>query len=72
MKIPEYIVESLDPRTPPELYIDNKLKTILEEVFEIRGKLEKTLSRNELLAYDKVLIKHLTHENIMPRLKSLI
>jgi len=72
MKLPEYIVEMVDPRAPVDQYVDHKLKIILEEVFEIRGRLEKTLTRNELLAYDKVLIKHLTHENIMPRIKSMI
>jgi hypothetical protein len=72
MKVPDYIVEIVDPRAPVDQYVDNKLKTILEEVFDIRGRLEKTLTRNELLAYDKVLIKHLTHENIMPRIRSMI
>jgi hypothetical protein len=49
-----------DVRRPAAEYVNDKLKLILEEIFEVRKKLEKTLTRNELYAYDKVLIRHLT------------
>jgi hypothetical protein len=38
-------------------------------VFNVRAKVEKTLSRNELVAYDKVLAGHLTKEVLLPRLR---
>lgn len=66
--IPEYF-DSCDVRKPVKLYVDDKLREILDDVFEIRRKLEKTFSRNELLAYDRVLIRHLTLENLIPRLR---
>lgn len=68
MHIPEYF-EKLDVRKPPAKVVDDKLTEILTEVFEIRKRLEKTFSRNELLAYDRILAKHLTTETLLPKLE---
>lgn len=38
----------------------------------MRRKLEKTFNRKELLAYDKILIRHLTYENLLPKLEKEI
>lgn len=59
-------------RKPPAKYVDDKLTEILNDVFEIRRKLEKTFSRNDLIAYDRILLKHLTLENLIPKLKNEI
>jgi hypothetical protein len=58
-----------DARKPPRQYVDDKLSGLLNEVFEARRRVEKTLSRNELLAYDRVLASHLTKEILLPRLR---
>ena len=68
-RIPDYL-PMYDVRRPPRDYIEHKLQSILEDVFEIRKKLEKTFTRNELYAYDRILIRHLTMENLLPRIKS--
>lgn len=69
--VPEYY-DMFDPRKPTKAYVDDKLTEIIEEVFQMRRKLEKTFSRRELLAYDKILIKHLTHEILIPKLEQEI
>lgn len=51
--IPEYFVDSLDVRTPSDVYVQHKLEKIVEEVFEQRLKVEKNLSKSELIEYDK-------------------
>lgn len=61
-----------DVRRPPKEYVDHKLRSILDDVFESRKRLEKTFTRNELYAYDKVLIKHLTLENLIPRIRTQV
>jgi len=66
--IPEYF-SLFDLRKPVNTYVEDKLDTLLQEVFEVRRKVEKTLSRNELLAYDRVLAAHLTKEALLPRLR---
>jgi chromatin remodeling complex protein RSC6 len=58
-----------DVRKPVSTYVEGKLDSLLNDIFEVRRKVEKTLSRNELLAYDKVLSSHLTKEALLPRLK---
>lgn len=58
-----------DARKPPRQYVDEKLSTLLKDVFEARRRVEKTLSRNELLAYDRVLASHLTKDILLPRLR---
>lgn len=66
--VPEYF-DKLDVRKPPAKVVDDKLTEVISEVFEIRQKLEKTFSRNELLAYDRILAKHLTQETLIPKLE---
>jgi len=66
--IPEYY-QKYDVRKPPVQYVENKLDEILGEIFSIRRKLEKTFSRNDLLAYDRILMRHLTHETLIPKMK---
>lgn len=68
LQIPEYF-NMFDPRKPVKKYVDDKLEALLKEVFETRRKVEKTLTRNELLAYDRVLAGHLTKDILLPRLK---
>ena len=58
LKIPEYF-DYCDVRKPPHLYVEHKLIGIIHELFEARKQIEKALSRNELIAYDKVLAKYL-------------
>lgn len=71
LDVPEFF-DMFDVRRPAKQYVDDKLAEILKEVFEIRLKLEKTFSRNELLAYDRILIRHLTMENLIPKIKNAI
>jgi hypothetical protein len=68
LSIPEYL-PMFDVRRPPAEYVDHKLRSILDDVFEIRKRLEKTLTRNELYAYDKELIKHLTAKDLLARIE---
>jgi hypothetical protein len=58
-----------DARKPPRQYIDDKLSDLLKQVFDARRKVEKTLTRNELLAYDRALASHLTKDILLPRLR---
>lgn len=69
--IPEYF-NMFDVRKPTKLYVEDKLDQILREIFEVRRRVEKTLSRNELLAYDRVLAQHLTKDALIPRLKERV
>ena len=66
--IPDYF-DVFDVRKPADLYVKDKLQEILDELFSARRKLEKHLSRSELVAYDKVLSKYLTHETLLGKLK---
>lgn len=61
-----------DVRKPTKQYVEDKLNEILNEIFEVRRRVEKTMNRNELLAYDRVLAQHLTKEALLPRLKERI
>ena len=45
---------------------------MIVEAFETRKKLEKNMSRRELVAFDRVLAKYLVPENIMKRLEQKI
>ena len=67
--IPEYF-PIFDVRRPAQQYVSDKLSETLQEIFAVRAKVEKTLSRNELLAYDKVLISYLQKDVLVPRLKA--
>lgn len=49
--IPEYY-DLNDVRKPVDLYVKDKLSKIVEELFEARNKVEKYMSRQELVAYD--------------------
>lgn len=67
--VPEYFA-MFDVRKPATQYVDDKLSDLLQEIFEVRRKVEKTLTRNELLAYDRMLSAHLCKEVLLPRLKA--
>lgn len=69
--IPEYF-EHHDVRRPPELVVDHHLEALINEIFDVRKNAEKTLSRNELYAYDKNIIQYLDISKLLPRLKSTI
>lgn len=58
-----------DARKAPRQYVDDKFSNLLKEVFDARRKIEKTLTRNELMAYDRVLASHLTKDILLPRLR---
>ena len=66
--IPEYF-DINDVRKPPKVYVEDKLKEIISDLFQARRSIEKNLSRNELTAYDHVLQKYLDQEIIMKKLK---
>lgn len=66
--IPEYY-DGFDVRMPADVYVMRKFDSILEEVFEGRLKVEKHLSRAELLAYDHVLARYLKKEILMQKLR---
>lgn len=66
--IPKYY-DQLDVRMPAEVYVSRKFEGILDEVFEARLKVEKHLSRGELLAYDRVLAKYLKKDVLMQKLR---
>lgn len=68
LRIPEYF-NMFDARKAPRQYVDDKLSNLLKEVFDARRKVEKTLTRNELMAYDRVLASHLTKDILLPRLR---
>ncbi len=61
-----------DVRKPATQYVEDKLGDLLDEVFQVRKKVEKTLTRNELLAYDRALAGHLTKETLLPRLQQAV
>lgn len=66
--IPEYY-DGYDVRMPADVYVMRKFDSILEEVFEGRLKVEKHLSRAELLAYDHVLARYLKKDILMQKLR---
>ena len=66
--IPEFF-DHHDVRKPADLYVMDKLQESLDELFAARRNLEKHLSRGELVAYDKVLAKYLTHDTLLGKLK---
>ena len=69
--MPEHF-ERMDVRNPPENYVASKLQEIVGESFEVRQKLERNMSRRELIAFDKVLSKFLQPENLLKRLEASI
>lgn len=70
-QIPEYF-DQMDVRMPPQKYVEQKLREVVEEPFEVRRRLEKNMSRRELLAFDKVLRKYLEPEQVLKRLEAAI
>lgn len=56
--IPDFY-EFHDVRMPADLYVTQKLDIILEQLFEARKKIEKYLSRQELIAYDQSMLRYL-------------
>lgn len=68
LDIPEYF-EAGDARKSPDLYVEDKLRGIIGELFAARRRLEKHLGRVELIAYDQVLTKYLKHEMLLPKLQ---
>lgn len=70
-QVPEYF-ELMDVRKPAAKVVDDKLFVIIKQAFDVRQSLEKKMSRRELLAFDKVLARHLQQENLAPRLAESI
>lgn len=68
LEIPEYF-EVCDVRKPPKKWVDDRLNLLLAEIFGVRKNVEKTLSRSELIAYDKMLSQFLTKDSLLPRLR---
>lgn len=57
-QVPNYF-EVFDVRKPASTYVEDKLKMAIKELFDIRSELEKTMTRRELISFDKVLAKYL-------------
>ena len=68
LDIPEFF-DVYDVRKPIDLYIQDSLRVIITEIFEARKEVEKYMSRQELLAYDEILMDCLKHDNLMPKLR---
>lgn len=49
----------LDCRKPANLYVEDKMRVLVKECFDIRGKVEKKMTRSELAAFDRTLAKFL-------------
>ena len=69
--MPEYF-DILDVRKKPEKYVDDRLNEVIQEAFDYRLKVEKNMSRRELLAFDKVLSKYLEPKTLLKRLERSI
>ena len=70
-QVPEYF-DSMDVRKKPELYIEDRLLDVIGEAFEYRRKVEKNMSRRELVAFDKVLRKYLEPDTLLRRLERAV
>lgn len=44
----------MDVRKPAGKYVNDKMLLLIDELFEIRGELEKNMNRRELASFDKV------------------
>lgn len=71
LTVPKYF-EIFDVRKPADKYVQDKLLCVVAECFETRQKLEKSMTRAELMAFDKVLAKYLQKDKLMPRLEAAI
>ena len=58
-----------DVRKPADLYVDDILDSILRDVFRHRARVEQTMTRGELIAYDHVIAKMLDPQVLMDKLK---
>jgi len=58
-----------DARKPVDKYVEDKLFAIIEEAFAHRQKVETSLSRRELVAYDEMLCRYLEKKNLLPKLR---
>lgn len=67
-EIPEYF-DVHDARKPVDKYVNDKLFSIIEEAFAHRKKVETTLSRRELVAYDEMLCRYLEKNSLLPKLR---
>lgn len=63
-QVPDYF-EMMDVRKPADKAVDDKLFLLIKEAFDVRKELEKKMNRRELLAFDKVLNRHLKTENLV-------
>ena len=57
-QVPEYF-DLMDVRKPADKYVKDKMMMLVQELFEIRGELEKNMTRQELNSFDKVFAKYL-------------
>lgn len=57
-QVPDYF-EMMDVRKPVDRVVDDKLFVIIKQAFDVRRSLEKQMNRRELMAFDKVLARHL-------------
>jgi hypothetical protein len=62
----------MDVRKPADLYVQDKLNQIIKDCFEHRAKLEKKMTRHELVAFDNVLARYLQKDKLIARLKEQI
>lgn len=62
----------MDVRKKPKQYVEEKVQEIVNEAFEVRRKLERKMSRRELIAFDKVLSKYLEPDNVLNRVEASI
>jgi hypothetical protein len=62
----------MDVRKPADKVVDDKLFVLIKEAFDVRKELEKKMNRRELIAFDKVLNRHLKTENLAQRLKDSV
>jgi len=69
--VPEFF-EVMDVRKKPKQYVEEKVQEIVNEAFEVRRKLERKMSRRELIAFDKVLSKYLEPDNVLNRVEASI
>jgi hypothetical protein len=57
-QVPDYF-DSFDVRKPAKERVEDTLSAILDECFSYRQKLEKDMTRRELIAFDKTLSHYL-------------
>lgn len=49
----------LDCRKPVDEYVSDKLTEVIQECFDMRQNVERKMTRQELTAFDRVLVKFL-------------